>query len=323
MCSLRWRILRKSCLAPDFRRTQPGAGASYRVEDHSRLLVKEAEGVSPTRIRNAAAALLLGAALLARPVGALAEKAGTPPPAPDNVAAADNAATVAVDNAAEAGPGPSEPSGPAGEAGAEEPSPTVADPLEPVNRAIFVVNDRAYFWVMKPVAQGYRAVVPQGVRVSVRNFFSNLGTPIRLANNLLQGKPKGAGTELLRFVINSTIGIAGLFDPAKTGFHIEKRNEDLGQTLGRYGLGQGFYVVLPILGPSTARDTVGLAGDLFADPLTYIGDPWAATGVRVFKSENEVSLSIGDYEDLKESSLDPYVAVRDAYVQNRAKKVRE
>jgi len=199
----------------------------------------------------------------------------------------------------------------------------VADPLESVNRAIFVFNDKAYFWVMKPIAQGYRAVVPQGVRVSVRNFFSNLGTPIRLANNLLQAKFEGAGTELLRFVINSTIGMAGLFDPAKTGFHVEKRNEDLGQTFGRYGLGQGFYIVLPILGPSTARDTVGLVGDYFIDPLTYIGDPWAETGVRAFKSENEVSLSIGDYEDLKESSLDPYVAIRDAYVQNRAKKVRE
>lgn len=279
--------------------------------------------MSPARIRKTAAVLLLAAALLARPVGALAEDAGAPPPAADNVAASDHAAPVAVDNAAEAGPGASEPSGPAGEAAAEEPSPTVADPLEPVNRAIFVFNDKAYFWVMKPVARGYRAVVPQGVRVSVRNFFSNLGTPIRLANNLLQGKPKGAGTELLRFVINSTIGMAGLFDPAKTGFHIEKRNEDLGQTLGRYGLGQGFYIVLPILGPSTARDTAGLAGDYFADPLSYISDPWAAAGVRAFKSENEVSLSIGDYEDLKESSLDPYVAVRDAYVQNRAKKVRE
>lgn len=303
--------------------------------------------MSPTRIRKAATILLLAAAVLARPVGALAEDAGAPPPAapdngvrlphagasggrdlpsppaPDNAAAADHATPIAVDNAAEAGPGGSEPSGPAGEAVAEEPPPTVADPLEPVNRAIFVFNDKAYFWVMKPVAQGYRAVVPQGVRVSVRNFFSNLGTPVRLANNLLQGKPKGAGTELLRFVINSTIGMAGLFDPAKTGFHIDKRNEDLGQTLGRYGLGQGFYIVLPLLGPSTARDTVGRVGDYFVDPLSYIKDPWAETGVRAFKSENEISLSIGDYEDLTASSLDPYVAVRDAYIQNRSKKVRE
>ena len=302
--------------------------------------------MSPTRMRKAAGLLLVCAALFARPAGALAEDAGAPPPpspenevrlpeavpsegvdlpsthAPDNPAAADNATAVAIDNTAEPAPAASEPSGQAGEAVGEEPSPTVADPLEPLNRAIFVFNDKAYFWVMKPVAQGYRAIVPQGARVSIRNFFSNLGTPIRLANNLLQGQLKGAGTELLRFVINSTIGIAGLFDPARTGFHIEKRNADLGQTLGRYGLGQGFYIVLPILGPSNARDTVGIFGDYFIDPLTLIEDPWAELGVRAFKTENEVSLSIGDYEDLKESSLDPYVALRDAYVQNRAKKVR-
>ncbi len=295
--------------------------------------------MSRTRIRKTAAVLLVAAAALACSVGALAEDAGPPPPpapdngsrlpeagagggrdlasppVPDNVAAADNAA-----GPAQAAP---EPTGPAGEAAEEEPLPTVADPLEPVNRAIFVFNDKAYFWVLKPVARGYRAVVPEGARVSVRNFFSNLGTPVRFANNLLQGKVKGAGAELLRFVINSTIGIAGLFDPAGAGFHIEKRNEDLGQTLGRYGLGQGFYIVLPILGPSSARDAVGLAGDAFADPLTYIEDPWAEAGVRAFKSENEVSLSIGDYEDLTESSVDPYAAVRDAYVQYRARKVRE
>ncbi len=242
-----------------------------------------------------------------------------PPAVADNTAAATSgAAAPPADNTAEAPEAPAA----ADEVG-EAPAATVADPLEPVNRALFAFNDKAYFWVMKPVAQGYRAVVPQDVRVSVRNFFSNLGTPARFANNLLQGKLKGAGTELLRFVLNSTVGMAGLFDPAETGYHIRKRDEDLGQTLGRYGLGQGFYIVWPILGPSTGRDTVGLAGDAFLDPVNYLSDPWAAAGVKAFKSENEVSLSIGDYEDLKKSSLDPYAAVRDAYLQNRAKKVRE
>ncbi len=226
----------------------------------------------------------------------------------DNVAADNTAA--AVDNAAVA-------QAPPGEA----PFPSVADPLEPFNRAMFVVNDKAYFWIMKPVARGYGKIVPEPARVSVRNFFSNLGTPIRFANNLLQGKVKGAGIELLRFVMNSTIGMAGLFDAAGTGFGIERQDADLGQTLGRYGLGQGFYIVWPILGPSSARDTVGFVGDLFADPLTYIKDPWAEAGVRAFKGENEISLSIGDYEDLKKSALDPYVAIRDAYIQDRAKKV--
>lgn len=289
-----------------------------------------------------AVVLLLATALLARPAGAIPGDPGAPPPpatfdngvrtpgpdvapppAPDNAAAADSTAPAAVDNAAAPAPGAPDVSAPGEETAGEAPPPAIADPLEPVNRALFAFNDKAYFWVLKPVAKGYQAVVPEGARVSVRNFFSNLGTPIRLANNALQGKLKGAGTELLRFVINSTIGMAGFFDPARTGFHIEKRDEDLGQTFGRYGLGQGFYIVWPLLGPSSARDTAGSVGDLFLDPLTYIKDPWAEAGVRTYKGENELSLTIGDYEDLKRSALDPYVAVRDAYVQNRAKKVGE
>ncbi len=263
--------------------------------------------------------------LPSRPAG---DNAAKTPAAPDNAAeappAGDDAAKTppAPDNAAEAATGAPGDAG-FGEAPEEIPAATIADPLEPVNRAIFVFNDKAYFWVMKPVAQGYGAVVPEGVRVCIRRFFSNLGTPIRFANNLLQGKVKGAGAELLRFLIDSTMGIGGLGDPAESGFHIEKRDEDLGQTLGRYGLGQGFYIVWPLLGPSSARDTVGLAGDSFLDPINYMSDPWAAVGVKAFKAENHLSLSIGDYEGLKESAIDPYAAVRDAYVQNRAKKVRE
>ncbi len=249
-----------------------------------------------------------------------AREGAVPVPAADNAAAP--AGAVGADNAAETPEAP--PGGPAPEEEiAQAPPATIADPLEPVNRAFFAFNDKAYFWVLKPVARGYNAVVPQLVRASARNFFSNLATPARFVNNLLQGKFKGAGTELLRLGINSTIGMGGLFDPAKTGFHIEKRDEDLGQTLGRYGLGGGFYIVWPLVGPSTARDTVGMAGDAFLDPVNYLSDPWTAVGVKAFKAENEVSLSLGDYEALTESALDPYVAVRDAYVQNRARKVRE
>ncbi len=192
-----------------------------------------------------------------------------------------------------------------------------------MNRALFVVNDKAYFWVMKPVAQGYRAVVPEGVRVSVRNFFANLAMPIRFVNNLLQGKGKGMGVELLRFAINTTAGIGGLFDPAKNDFHIDPSDEDLGQTFGKYGLGHGLYIVLPLLGPSSLRDAAGLAGDSFLDAVNYLEDRWAVAGVKAFKAENEISLTIGRYEDLKKSAIDPYVALRDAYVQYRAKKVKE
>lgn len=207
--------------------------------------------------------------------------------------------------------------------GEQSPPATVADPIEPVNRAIFTFNDKAYYWFFKPVAKGYNVVVPQGVRVAVRNFFSNIGTPVRVANNLLQGKFRATGTELLRFTINSTIGMAGLFDPAHDGFHLEKKDADLGQTLGRYGLGQGMYLVLPFLGPTTLRDGAGQAGDLFLDPVSYITPTEASVEVNAYKRENGLSLRIGEYEDLTGSALDPYVAVRDAYAQHRAGKVRE
>jgi phospholipid-binding lipoprotein MlaA len=207
--------------------------------------------------------------------------------------------------------------------GEEAPPPSLSDPLEPVNRALFVFNDKAYHWVEKPVARGYRAVVPEGARVAVGHFFSNLTMPIRLANNLLQGKIRNCGTELLRFAINTTAGIGGFFDPAKNDFHLAPRDEDLGQTFGRYGLGHGFYIVLPLLGPSSLRDAAGLAGDAFLDPVNYAGDIEVVAGVKAFKAENELSLHIGDYEDLTKSAIDPYAAVRDAYSQYRAKQVRE
>jgi phospholipid-binding lipoprotein MlaA len=214
--------------------------------------------------------------------------------------------------------------GPAEEPFPEEVTPpAIADPIEPLNRALFVINDKAYFWVMKPVARGYRAVVPEGVRLSVRNFFSNIGMPIRFVNNLLQGKIRNSGVELLRFGINSTAGIGGLFDPARNDFHLDPRDEDLGQTFGKYGLGHGLYLVLPILGPSSLRDAAGRAGDSFLDPVNHIGDTEVQIGAKAFKAENEVSLRIGEYEDLTKSALDPYVAVRDAYSQYRAKKVKE
>ncbi len=203
------------------------------------------------------------------------------------------------------------------------PLPAMADPLEPVNRALFAFNDKAYFWVLKPVAQGYRAVVPEVMRVSVRNFFSNLAMPIRFVNNLLQGKIRNSGVELVRFALNSTAGIGGLFDPAKDDFRLLPRDEDLGQTFGTYGFGHGLYIVLPLLGPSSLRDALGLAGDSFLDPVDYVNDSDVVIGANVLKAENEVSLRIGEYEDLKRSAIDPYVAFRDAYSQYRAKKVQE
>jgi phospholipid-binding lipoprotein MlaA len=149
----------------------------------------------------------------------------------------------------------------------EEPVGTIGDPLEPVNRAFFHFNDKLYFWVLKPIATGYRTIIPEDGRIGVRNFFSNLTTPVRLANCLLQANPKCAGTETLRFVLNTTIGVAGLFDPAKKRFHIEKQDKDFGQTLGIWGMGPVFYLDLPILGPSSLRDGLGYAVDVSLEPI--------------------------------------------------------
>lgn len=199
----------------------------------------------------------------------------------------------------------------------------IADPLYPWNNAMYHFNDKLYFWVMKPVAQGYSYVVPEDLRISVRNVFKNLTTPVRFVSSLLQLRFKDAGNELIRFVVNSTAGVGGLADVAKQRLDISRHDEDLGQALGSYGIGQGFYIVWPFLGPSSLRDTIGSIGDGFLNPVNYITPFWSSLGVRMYDTTNETSLRIGDYEDLKEAAVDPYVSIRDAYVQNRKKAVAE
>jgi phospholipid-binding lipoprotein MlaA len=202
---------------------------------------------------------------------------------------------------------------------------SIADPLEPFNRAMFHFNDKLYFWVLKPVAQGYNKVVPEPARVGVKNFFSNLGFPTRFVSSLLRADFKGAATQLGRFVVNTVWGAGGFLDPSSSEqLSIPKQDADLGQTLGIYGVGQGFYIVWPFLGPSSARDSVNFAGSYFLDPLSYFINPypwydWLA--VRAYEEVNDTSLSIGDYESLKEAAIDPYVAIRNAYDQYRQKKV--
>ena len=199
---------------------------------------------------------------------------------------------------------------------------TVPDPLEPLNRVFFEFNDRLYFWVLKPVATGYKTVVPEEVRVCTRNFFHNLAFPVRFVNNLFQGKFFGAFEETCGFLVNSVIGLGGLADIA-TAVDLKRHEEDMGQTLAVHGAGPAFYINWPFLGPSTLRDTIGTAGDIFLDPLTYLGDYWYAPGFRGLNVVNETSLKIGDYESLKKAALDPYVALRDAYYQNRLSKIKE
>jgi len=212
------------------------------------------------------------------------------------------------------------------EEGKEDQAPTIADPIEPFNRAMFEFNDKLYFWLLKPVAQGYKAVVPEEARVSVKNFFSNLGFPMRFVSCLLQADISCAATEVGRFTVNTVWGIRGLMDPASSkDVNLQKQDVDLGQTLGAWGVGQGFYIVWPLAGPSSARDSIVIPGEYFLYPPSYMGEiaPWYVWPiVRSYEEVNRTSLRIGDYEALKEAAIDPYLALRDAYVQYRWKKVK-
>jgi phospholipid-binding lipoprotein MlaA len=191
---------------------------------------------------------------------------------------------------------------------------------------MFEWNDKIYFWLLKPVAQGYKAVVPEDARVSVKNFFSNLGFPIRFVSCLLQADVSCAATEVGRFTVNTVWGIGGLMDPAASkDLNLQKQDVDLGQTLGVWGVGQGFYIVWPLAGSSSARDSIDIAGEYFLYPPSYMSmiAPWYVWPViRTYEEVNSTSLRIGDYEALKGAAIDPYVAIRDAYVQYRWKKVK-
>jgi phospholipid-binding lipoprotein MlaA len=201
----------------------------------------------------------------------------------------------------------------------------IYDPIEPFNRAMFHVNDRLYFWALKPAAQGYNFLVPEKARIGVRRFFANVAFPVRFVNALLQFKFKAAGLEITRFTINTTIGLAGIMDPARDRWKLLRHEEDLGQTLGFYGAGPGLYINWPVFGPSSLRDTLGMVGDIFLDPTHYLfpHNRWGAVGVSAYRRVNETSLDIGDYEDIKRDALEPYIFIRNAYHQHRESKIKE
>lgn len=224
-----------------------------------------------------------------------------------------------------------------GEDGLEE-----YDPWEPVNTKVFEFNRQFDRWVLKPVAKSYNFVVPNPVQVGVSNFFYNLRFPPRFLNNIFQGKVKGAGIEMGRFLVNSTAGIGGFIDVAQ---HLDLKTpeEDTGQTLGFYGVEPGPYVVLPLLPPFTVRDLVGYMGDIFMNPINWLVAPlievngvpsviphknrttttFVQTGSRVFEIVNERSLNLEKFQGVEEATLDLYTAVRNAYLQRRAKAIRE
>ena len=210
---------------------------------------------------------------------------------------------------------------------------SVADPLAGYNRVMFTVNDKLYFWVLKPVATGYRTVMPSPVRVGIKNFMYNLMMPVRLVNCVLQGKGEAACGELGRFLVNTTVGLGGVFNPAKKDPFLTPPEEDFGQTLGYHHVGNGFYIVWPLIGPCTLRDTVGRVGDWALNPLNFIQivdadagvltEPYTGVIVSGVDLVNDTSFRIGDYETLKNAALDPYEAFRNAYIQNRNSKIAQ
>ncbi|MDH3357171.1 MAG: VacJ family lipoprotein [Desulfobacteraceae bacterium] len=200
----------------------------------------------------------------------------------------------------------------------------VADPLYIWNKGMYHFNDKLYFWVLKPLTKGYTAITPDIFRTGVSNFFYNLMMPMRFVNCILQGKGNAAASEFTRFVVNTTIGVLGLGDPASQYPLLNiSDDEDLGQTFAKYGIGNGFFLVWPIWGPSTLRDFIGSLGDAYLNPIAYIDPFEAQLAVRGFNLINRTSFHIGEYEALKEASVDPYVAMRNSYLQYREKKIKQ
>lgn len=195
------------------------------------------------------------------------------------------------------------------------------DRLEPFNRAVFAFNDKMYFWVLEPVATAYSHVVPSDLRMCIYNFFRNLEEPVRLVNTLLQGRFSDAGTVVVRFLINSTLGIYGLADAADRVFAYPPVEANLGETLGRWGVGDGSYLVVPLYGPSTIRDFTGSMIDgLALTPYYYWSDDfYVIGGTYMGKETNKISMHLGEYEDLKQVFFDPYVGFRNAYFQYRTR----
>jgi phospholipid-binding lipoprotein MlaA len=198
------------------------------------------------------------------------------------------------------------------------------DPWEPFNEKMFEVNRRLDRFVLKPMAKAYNFVTPDEIQIMISNGFDNIAFPPRFVNSLLQGKFKGASREIARFLINSTAGVGGLFDPAKDVFGLVKSREDFGQTLGFYGVGPGPFLIVPLMEPMTVRDGIGKAVDAAMDPLAYyLPFFWDRLGMKIGDTVNERSLNLDLFQGFEESVIDLYSAVRHGYLQRREKLIRE
>lgn len=211
---------------------------------------------------------------------------------------------------------------PAADVDWEEGEGIVWDPLEPVNRGIFQFNETLDAWIMEPVATGWDFVVPVRVQLCIANFFTHLTLPVRFANDVLQLKLVKAFDDTGRFVVNTLVGVGGLFDPASRA-GIPVHDEDFGQTLGRWGVPPGPYLVLPLLGPSNPRDGVGLVVDSMGAIQTFfVSFPILASAAAV-NAINDRSLTLEQVRGERESALDFYAAVRTGYSQFRESRVRD
>ena len=206
------------------------------------------------------------------------------------------------------------------------------DPLSGYNRVMTTFNDGLYTYVVFPLGRGYKYILPAPIRASISNFFDNLKYPVRLANNLLQLKFENSYVETQRFLLNSTVGMAGLFDPAYSWYNLKKRDEDFGQTLGHYGVGGGFHLVLPFFGPSNLRDTASLLVDWQIDPFFYqegrsyniLTDSFMdSIALSSFEHFNRYSSKEEEYNALKKGAIDIYPLFKDIYEQQRLKEIEK
>jgi phospholipid-binding lipoprotein MlaA len=197
------------------------------------------------------------------------------------------------------------------------------DPWEAFNAKAFEFNRRMDKYALKPVAMGWKTVVPQPAGIMISNAFDNLNVVPRVVNNLLQGKWDGAGREVSRFLINSTAGMGGLFDPAKDVYHITKSPADFGQTLGKWGIGPGPYLVLPFMEPLTVRDGIGKVIDRAIDPVTYVVPLIPALSLMAGNRVNERALNYELFAAFDDDVIDAYSAVRNGYLRLRERRINE
>ena len=200
----------------------------------------------------------------------------------------------------------------------DEPVAAVNDPLEGMNRSFFAFNHHLRLWLVEPTARTYRKVTPSMFRTGIVNFFDNILEPTRFLNSLLQGRFIEAQETFLRFLLNSTVGVCGLMDPATyDGWELHERR--FASTLAYYGVGGGPYLVVPFFGPTNLRGVGGLAGDAVTSPAWYVlnGDPIVVVAVEASKTINHTSFRLGEYEKMLSGALDPYLAVRNAFAQHQ------